>query len=830
MRRARSSLVIITCVLALPSAAFAQRSFTGAPLTYDFAGYGGAGLVSTPSSAQLDSDEIEVLGSGAPASQCLFGSSCIVAPWNQGSSNGHVSLGGLYAFNTGMNAPAFGVQPTGTFFGTGQGGIFYIEYVNRTGATLGGIVTSETTWFLNDEDRASTARLFFTNAATGAAPRVAVASVTTMQFGSATATWTPTSFAGVVDVTSLNIVDGAPFYIGVQILDAGGSMNRDELAFDDIRISSCGNGVVDGGEQCDAGAANGSTICGCQSTCTWGVAETVCAASSGQSCDAPDTCDGAGTCVDRFQASGTGCRDVAGTCDVAEVCTGTGPACPADTFIAGGTSCRAAADVCDVAESCSGTSAQCPLDGFVAAGTSCRAIIDICDVAEACTGTGASCPADGFVAAGTVCRSMNDVCDLPEACTGVTPSCPFDAFAPTGVVCNPSLGLCDPAELCTGVTTSCPSNVVASAGTLCRMAADLCDVNDTCDGVTVGCTDNIAAAGAPCRVSTGTCDTADSCDGASITCVDTHVANGTSCSDSLSCNGNEQCFGGTCAMGLPVSCDDGDACTTDGCGEPGGTCNHAAIAGCCNPGSSCDDADFCTADSCSGPGGVCDHAAISNCCHSDADCADASACTTDACDTTTHTCGHIGIAGCCTTAADCSDGNACTSDTCGAGGTCSNAAVTGCCQSAGDCGDGNACTTDACTSNACTHAAVSGCCMNATDCDDHNACTTDSCGTTSACSNVTIPGCGDAGMPDGGLDAGMPGTDAGMTPPDAGSAHDAGPRVDGAADGAVGVDAGTTTTTGGCCSVAAGTGNPIGAPLIALGMGLAVLIRRRRRN
>ena len=62
----------------------------------------------------------------------------------------------------------------------------------------------------------------------------------------------------------------------------------------------------------------------------------------------------------------------------------------------------------------------------------------VCDVAESCTGSRAACPADGFVPAGTVCRASAGVCDVAESCTGCAAACPADGFASTSVVCSPA--------------------------------------------------------------------------------------------------------------------------------------------------------------------------------------------------------------------------------------------------------------------------------------------------------------------------------------------------------------------------------------------------------
>ena len=120
-------------------------------------------------------------------------------------------------------------------------------------------------------------------------------------------------------------------------------------------------------------------------------------------------CDGSGACG--FLAATTECRPSAGSCDVAENCTGSSAVCPTDGFEPATTECRASVDVCDLAENCTGSSATCPADGFEPATTECRASVDVCDAAEYCTGSTAACPADGFEPATTVCRAAVDVCD-----------------------------------------------------------------------------------------------------------------------------------------------------------------------------------------------------------------------------------------------------------------------------------------------------------------------------------------------------------------------------------------------------------------------------------
>lgn len=104
------------------------------------------------------------------------------------------------------------------------------------------------------------------------------------------------------------------------------------------------------------------------------------------------------------------------------------------------------------------------------------------------------------------------------------------------------------------------------------------------------------------------------------------------------------------------ACDDGNECTTDGCGttpcsEPGSSCTGSFVPN----GVPCDDGDACTTpDLCIGGG----------CQSTPVTCDDGNPCTDDACDSSTGNCTYT------PNTAPCDDHDACTSgDTCG-GGTC----------------------------------------------------------------------------------------------------------------------------------------------------------------
>src|SRR4029077_1652167 len=85
-----------------------------------------------------------------------------------------------------------------------------------------------------------------------------------------------------------------------------------------------------------------------------------------------DQCDGYSTaCQHPAGNAGATCRAAAGSCDVAETCSGSNPTCPADVFQGSKVQCRASAGACDVAESCTGSGPTCPADSKKT--TQCRA-------------------------------------------------------------------------------------------------------------------------------------------------------------------------------------------------------------------------------------------------------------------------------------------------------------------------------------------------------------------------------------------------------------------------------------------------------------------------
>lgn len=125
---------------------------------------------------------------------------------------------------------------------------------------------------------------------------------------------------------------------------------------------------------------------------------------------------------------------------------------------------------------------------------------------------------DGKVAAGTECRAGAGACDVAEQCNGLDDDCPADAHLAIGTLCRPAAGWCDYPEYCAG-GAHCPADVVETAGTVCRSALGLCDIEESCDGVSGACPDDaIHPAEYECRPRANSRDLVEICDGATTSC------------------------------------------------------------------------------------------------------------------------------------------------------------------------------------------------------------------------------------------------------------------------------------------------------------------------
>jgi len=215
---------------------------------------------------------------------------------------------------------------------------------------------------------------------------------------------------------------------------------------------------------------------------------------------------------------------------------------------------------------------------------------------------------------------------------------------------------------------------------------------------------------------------------------------GAPCDDGDACTKPDLCADGACVAGKKAGCDDGNPCTKDACDAASGECSNKNE----DDGAKCDDGDLCTEkDACNS--GSCAGAAKS--------CDDDNACTKDSCDlqsgcTSTDDDGASCDDGskctdkdacksgsCAGKEISCDDGNACTKDACDPKDGCSNEPLTN-----APCDDGNLCTqSDTCEKGICSPG-------KAADCNDDNPCTKDGCDDkTGQCSNAPADGACDDG-------------------------------------------------------------------------------------
>jgi cysteine-rich repeat protein len=357
----------------------------------------------------------------------------------------------------------------------------------------------------------------------------------------------------------------------------GDNKKAPEDAGIDAPTSKCGNGVVDIGEQCDDGDANGTTGAKCTTTCSW-----VCLDDTW--CTDMEPCNGAETCADHAcfagtaQADGTSCGT--GKLCRNEVCS---DAACGDQFV------TAPNEECDDANSTAGDGCE----------NNCRYSCLSTDVTRNCT------PADP-------CQGQGTCNDTTHVCTPGTPlqdntSCGTGRYCKTGVctmaVCGN--GMTEPGETCdlgsqngmmgSGCKADCTYECVNAAtdcpaAPFCQMPS--CDSSHACANVAdpakngMMCGTNLVCSNGACVTPSavcgnGTTETGEQCDFGS--------ANG----PGTGCESNCQF---SCTI-LPDSCDDGNPCNgTETCtmimvnGRPGQRCNATAAPA---PGTMCGSGQIC---------------------------------------------------------------------------------------------------------------------------------------------------------------------------------------------------------------------------------------------
>ena len=280
-----------------------------------------------------------------------------------------------------------------------------------------------------------------------------------------------------------------------------------------------------------------------------------------------------------------------------------------------GTTCNADNNGCTVGDACkSGACVAGSAKDCSSANSPDGCLVGTCTSLSASTNSCGTQPASG----GTPCNADGNGCTAGDACNGsgkcvAGPQivCAFDPAS-----CN--AGSCMP----TGPASyTCVGGAAKPDGTACNLDNSGCTL-DTCKGgkCLAGAAPDCSSAATKCA--TGTCKYSDwttySCVPTPITCDDgnpctddacalasgcTATANSAICNDNNVCTLSDTCAGGSCTSTTPANCNDGNACTSDGC-DP--------VVGCTATALSCDDGNACTTDACD-PQKGCQHTVLSSC-------------------------------------------------------------------------------------------------------------------------------------------------------------------------------------------------------------------------
>jgi hypothetical protein len=162
-----------------------------------------------------------------------FGTSRTTAStdYTRGSSNGGVSTGGVYAFNTTTGNASLGFQPGGSDWAPGT---VTLKIQNQTGALINAIDMAYKLYVLNDQGRSSSFNCSWSTDNTNFTDLVSL-NYTSPATADAAPAWNLNERSATI--SNLSIAPGAFFYLRWSGADAGGTGTRDEFALDDIAVT-----------------------------------------------------------------------------------------------------------------------------------------------------------------------------------------------------------------------------------------------------------------------------------------------------------------------------------------------------------------------------------------------------------------------------------------------------------------------------------------------------------------------------------------------------------------------------------------------------------------
>ncbi len=550
--------------------------------------------------------------------------------------------------------------------------------------------------------------------------------------------------------------------------DAADAADGDDASdADDGGESMCGDGAIQGGEECDDGNDSDDDFCltTCRSACGDGVVNSVercdIAIAAGEPGSCPISCEDGAACTSTV-LSGSGC---AAECLVAPITScndGDGCCAPGcDAFSDDDCEPMCGNSVVEPGETCEdGVGAGCAScdDGEVCTADVTRGSAAMCNVMctstpiEACTNADGCCAAGCDAGSDDDCPIMcgNGIVEPGELCDG---DCPTVASCDDGIACTNDVRV-GTRRNCDARCTNLPIMVCEDDDGCCARGCDQTNDNDCAPR----CGNDVVERGETCD---GACPLA--CDDGSVCTTDRLIGNAAICTavcdyaDITSCRNGDGCCPLRCT---PATDNDCSATCGNGVLDPGEICDFGTASPCPR---SCDDGDPCTTDTRTGSvancSAQCVHTPVTTCTGRDGCCPTGCNAATD--NDCSSSCGNGTVEpgetcdGTCPTT--CDDMDACTMDIQTGSATrcnveCANRAITRCTSGDGCCPAGCDATRDRDCMSSCGNGTVEpgetcdGDCP--TSCNDRDPCTNDTLSGSAdrcdaRCTNSPITSCGD---------------------------------------------------------------------------------------
>ncbi len=308
----------------------------------------------------------------------------------------------------------------------------------------------------------------------------------------------------------------------------------------------------------------------------------------GNACTIADQCangkctpKGTNTCNDGNPCSTDACDAKTGLCShLTEVGCGSAP-CAKDADCSSGL-CNPATNAC---QQC-GKSADCGDPKLVCMAGMCT-LGDSCASSIACKAKGQVCNPDGgyCVACLTAADCPSEHLCLANSCLPKV-ACAADKDCPA--VCASELGACVECN----VNADCLNGGACGVDHACR--PPVCSGAACTTSAWFACLPDGSGYGAPKPCDDGDACTDDACDPKG--CV--HNQNTAPCDDDNSCTLTDVCEKGICKGFGGKNCDDKDPCTKDACDGANGSCSHTPITGACDDGKPCTAKENCATGKC----------------------------------------------------------------------------------------------------------------------------------------------------------------------------------------------------------------------------------------